>query len=95
MDGEMGLASAVAAMRSGDDGRYDGSLMLSALPGAPTSDPAPRFGRVREVVSGLAKRAQAHPGGPATPLGRDTAPTAGRCGPCHAPSIAPRAAGAA
>jgi hypothetical protein len=70
MDNLAGLGAALAAMSTDDGRRYDGSVMLSALPDAPTIDRPrlidrirrllPRGSRVRTSASALPPTA-AHP----------------------------------
>ena len=62
MDGLTGVGAALAAMRE-DEGRYEGCLMLSALPGAPVVEPARRrFVAGSAVLSAIRRRGNHRPG---------------------------------
>ncbi len=50
MDGNTGVAAALAAMRPDDGRRYEGCLMLSALPQAPTVSRHVRGERLLRLV---------------------------------------------
>ena len=49
MDNFAGLGAAVAAMSSDDEHRYEGCVMLSALPGAPIIDRPTFVERIRRL----------------------------------------------
>lgn len=54
MEDLAGLGTALAAARAGDDSRYEGCLMLSALPSAPTIELRPGLGeRLRRLIGGI------------------------------------------
>jgi hypothetical protein len=54
MEDLAGLGTALAAARPCDDSRYEGCLMLSALPSAPTIELRPGLGeRLRRLIGGI------------------------------------------
>jgi hypothetical protein len=59
MDTTVGIGTAIAALRPDDGQRYQGCLMLSALPQAPTIDDGPT--RVERILRLLRKVRYNHP----------------------------------
>jgi hypothetical protein len=66
MDNLIGLGAALAAMSTDDERRYDGCVMLSALPDAPIIDRPTLIDRIRRLRPGGSQIRASAPASPPT-----------------------------